>query len=296
MEAFPDADFDNNQGGLEAFPDADFDNNQGGLEAFPEADFERSLPTLDELNIDDSNPTKDELTSASQFVYIIRHGEREDDVNPNWKSDRPWDPPLTERGKRQALEAGEFLAGKNIKIVYTSPFSRCLQTTKYVLKGINSKICSNTKTNTNETENETENENENGKGNSRHIRVEHGLAEFHNQKWFQEKPEFHHNAHCLPEKDAKYQSLLEPKFPETTNDMQYRYSKIGRLLAEKHPEGNLLLVTHGFAIDPMTRELIKDDDLMVLEAPYCCITTLRKLPNNSFKLVSLTSTSHLKKS
>ena len=49
-----------------------------------------------------------------QSVIIIRHGERLDNVDYNWvsRSDRPYDPPLTKEGEKQATEAGEKFKGK----------------------------------------------------------------------------------------------------------------------------------------------------------------------------------------
>jgi broad specificity phosphatase PhoE len=283
-ESFPDAPFDSK---LETFPDAPFDP---APEKFPDAPFE-SFPdppfetqdnhdaeqcNLEAMTIDgpDSGPV------SQRCVYILRHGEREDDVNPEWSSETPWDPPLTKRGQKQARETGLYLADKNIKAIYTSPFSRCLETTKYVLEGIRAK------------------EEQLGICHERKIRIENGLSEFHNEKWFREKPQFYHNAHILEEKDESYQSMMEPNFPETTQAMLKRYSTIGRRLASHHAEdeGSLLLVTHGFAIDPITKELLKDNEIMILEASYCCLTTLKLIGNNCYKLISLASSTHLKKS
>ena len=43
-----------------------------------------------------------------QRIFIIRHGERLDNVDYEWvmKAERPYDPPLTEDGTREALVAG----------------------------------------------------------------------------------------------------------------------------------------------------------------------------------------------
>ena len=43
-----------------------------------------------------------------QRVFIIRHGERLDNVDYDWvmTAERPYDPPLTDEGTREALEAG----------------------------------------------------------------------------------------------------------------------------------------------------------------------------------------------
>lgn len=74
-------------------------------------------------------------------VVVVRHGERLDyimrDRGENWipTTDRPWDPPLTEYGHKQAKDLGEALPGMleelnlpPIAAVYSSPFWRCRQT------------------------------------------------------------------------------------------------------------------------------------------------------------------------
>ena len=49
-----------------------------------------------------------------QRIFIIRHGERLDNVDYEWvmKAERPYDPPLTEDGTREALVAGERFKDK----------------------------------------------------------------------------------------------------------------------------------------------------------------------------------------
>ena len=49
-----------------------------------------------------------------QRIFIIRHGERLDNVDYGWvmKAERPYDPPLTEDGTREALVAGERFKDK----------------------------------------------------------------------------------------------------------------------------------------------------------------------------------------
>ena len=46
-----------------------------------------------------------------QRVFIIRHGERLDNVDYDWVrwAERPYDPPLTDDGVKEASEAGERL-------------------------------------------------------------------------------------------------------------------------------------------------------------------------------------------
>ncbi|KAK9862369.1 hypothetical protein WJX84_005988 [Apatococcus fuscideae] len=62
----------------------------------------------------------------------MRHGQRLDDIEPDWRltTDRPWDPPLSPQGLRQAREAAEILKRYKIDKLVSSPFVRCLQTAK----------------------------------------------------------------------------------------------------------------------------------------------------------------------
>lgn len=48
----------------------------------------------------------------------MRHGERFDSVNPHWErtSDRPYDTPLTEKGKVEAYNIALMRYGK--KVIY----------------------------------------------------------------------------------------------------------------------------------------------------------------------------------
>ncbi len=59
-------------------------------------------------------------------LLLIRHGESEgnlEDAQP-----RPGDPPLTERGIRQAEEAGRRVLDEGLDILYCGPLQRNLQT------------------------------------------------------------------------------------------------------------------------------------------------------------------------
>ena len=46
---------------------------------------------------------------TGQRVFIVRHGERLDNVDYGWvrRAERPYDPPLTDDGMKEATEAGE---------------------------------------------------------------------------------------------------------------------------------------------------------------------------------------------
>ncbi|MCO5569997.1 hypothetical protein L7F22_023712 [Adiantum nelumboides] len=75
-----------------------------------------------------------------QHLFVMRHGDRLDDADHNWtfKAPRPWDPPITDVGKRRARRAGRTLRhqGLNITRVICSPFLRCVQTASEVIIGL----------------------------------------------------------------------------------------------------------------------------------------------------------------
>ena len=74
-------------------------------------------------------------------VVVLRHSERQDSVDPAWvaRADRPWDPPLTTRGRLQAEIAGTAIVEECIRKglsppseLYSSPLTRCVETSRYV--------------------------------------------------------------------------------------------------------------------------------------------------------------------
>jgi broad specificity phosphatase PhoE len=79
-------------------------------------------------------------------AVVIRHGERADYAGkPHWTrtSNRPWDPPLTEHGKKQAHLAGAGLKDHlkqhglaKVTHVYCSPLVRCLETAEGLISGL----------------------------------------------------------------------------------------------------------------------------------------------------------------
>jgi broad specificity phosphatase PhoE len=84
------------------------------------------------------------LEDDKQYLFIVRHGDRWDYSNPEWKklpTSRTGDSPLSQLGHRQAHEVGLFLdtffdeKGMTADEItwLSSPFVRCLQTSNCAL-------------------------------------------------------------------------------------------------------------------------------------------------------------------
>ena len=64
-------------------------------------------------------------------IYFIRHGEGQDNVSRKFSS--TWmDHSLTERGKLQALQTGQYLTGKHIDGIFCSPMKRARETAQII--------------------------------------------------------------------------------------------------------------------------------------------------------------------
>ena len=83
-----------------------------------------------------------ELSPMTQIVWIARHANRLDFVNPEWflTAERPFDPPISEDGKVQAQQLARRLKGENISHIFASPFLRTVQTANYVAEALSLSI------------------------------------------------------------------------------------------------------------------------------------------------------------
>lgn len=95
---------------------------------------ESPLSSLSSLSSSSSS-----MRDKERLIYTVRHGERVDNVDKSWKTTRKekgetWDdPPLTDRGLKQASETGIRLSSLPITAVFVSPFTRTIQTATQIL-------------------------------------------------------------------------------------------------------------------------------------------------------------------
>ncbi|CAH8381107.1 unnamed protein product [Eruca vesicaria subsp. sativa] len=207
-----------------------------------------------------------------QNVIVMRHGDRMDRFEPLWAStaERPWDPPLIHNGMVRAFQTGQRISSQAvfpIHRVFVSPFLRCIQTAVEVITALsavpsidNSKL---------------------------KVAIEFGLCEILNSLAIKSD---------VAPKDGKFDfniSDLEAMFPEGTvdnnADMVYkelpqwgesaegfkeRYVNTLKVLAEKYPSENLLLITHRGGVSTILYKYLKDATKRFVD--YCGCVDLRR--------------------
>lgn len=201
-----------------------------------------------------------------QTVWIARHGNRLDFVNPEWfdTADRRYDPPLSEDGFVQATELARRLKTENISHIFASPFLRTIQTAHEIAEILNLSI-----------------------------KLEAGLAEWHNPEWMTEHPETHPQdflAQQYPSIDWNYQSYFTPEYPESKEDVNRRTAETIQKLVGEFPE-DILIVGHGASVHGVTYGLVPDTDYF--KVALCCLTKVIRKEDGRWKLDLCADTSHL---
>ncbi|MGK7936658.1 MAG: histidine phosphatase family protein [Xenococcaceae cyanobacterium] len=187
--------------------------------------------------------------TSKQIVWIARHGNRLDFVNPEWfnTAERRYDPPLSEDGLIQAQELGQRLKKEKVSHIFSSPFLRTIQTANEVAEILDLPI-----------------------------KLEAGLSEWHNPYWMSEKPEIHPRellAKNYPRIDWDYSSFIIPNYPESEEEVNQRTGEVARkLIAEFSTD--ILLVGHGASVLGTTIGLIGKN--ITINASLCCLVKVVK--------------------
>lgn len=160
----------------------------------------------------------------SQIVWIARHANRLDFVNPDWflTAERRYDPPLSDDGVVQAQQLANRLKGEDIAHIFASPFLRTVQTANQVAEVLNLSI-----------------------------KLETGLSEWLNPAWMTEEPERLSTSalvELFPRIDIGYTSRIAAKYPETHEKVRERSGQTARCLANEFFSKNILLVAHGASV------------------------------------------------
>lgn len=239
-----------------------------------------------------------------QHLFVMRHGERLDDADPSWvpKTDRPWDPPLTERGKQQAWEVGKRLRteGWGITRVVVSPFLRCVQTAAQVVTA----LCLVDDDDSSHHAAAPESSQDAVIDPSKvKVSIDYGLSELMNGKAIRNPPrglvdsstELHwtvplEELHALlptGSLDNSVQPTLSavPAWGETTSAGHQRYSDIFQSIADKFSGENVLCISHGEGVGVSVMKLLPG--VVVYGVRYCAYTQAQRTIHSHSRLDGL---------
>ncbi|MEA5600240.1 histidine phosphatase family protein [Nostoc sp. UHCC 0252] len=204
----------------------------------------------------------------SQIVWIARHANRLDFVNPDWflTAERRYDPPLSDDGMVQAQQLARRLKGENITHIFASPFLRTVQTANAVAEVLNLPI-----------------------------KLETGLSEWLNPVWMTEEPERLSTralADLFPRIDTSYTSRIAAKYPETHEKVRERSGQTARCLATEFFPEDILLVAHGASVLGGAMGLVGEIAKTEVKASLCSLVkVVREDPKWLLELTG--DTSHL---
>eukprot|EP00245_Coleochaete_scutata_P010395 TRINITY_DN362_c0_g1_i1.p1 TRINITY_DN362_c0_g1~~TRINITY_DN362_c0_g1_i1.p1 ORF type:complete len:321 (-),score=42.50 TRINITY_DN362_c0_g1_i1:96-1058(-) len=243
-------------------------------------------------------------SSTLQSLIVMRHAERLDEVDATWATttDRPWDPPLSERGRMQAWELGRNLKdeGMDITRVITSPFLRCVQTASQVVAGLSS----------------SESGSSHGCASPVQVSVDFGLGEVMNGhnirgvfrgreaeakvgiQWVLPLSELEsHMSNCTIDHSTSPTSSKVAEWPEDENDAYKRLAQTLDAIADQFSSENIVIVTHGFGVGVSVQRLIP---ATVYSVEHCGYTHAQRpvhaghpLEESDWELISKNASTHV---
>ncbi|MFH4980097.1 hypothetical protein AB6A40_006806 [Gnathostoma spinigerum] len=167
-----------------------------------------------------------EEKSTGTILWVVRHAEREDNVNHHWTKSsnlRSDNTPLSRRGQCQADELGKRFTNIELDRVFVSPFDRTLETATRLLGDRNISI-----------------------------NVEPGLVE---ALYLCEDPPGYESLEVLKKKypliDTSYKPIMPWKLPREgygDDGCSPRIEKTLEALVARYPGQRILLVSHGAPI------------------------------------------------
>ena len=204
----------------------------------------------------------------SQTIWIARHANRLDFVNPDWflTAERRYDPPLSDDGMVQAQQLANRLKGENISHIFASPFLRTVQTAAAIASVLDLPI-----------------------------KLETGLSEWLNPDWMTEEPERLSTptlAELYPQIDISYTPQIAVNYPETKQKMRQRSAQTARCLVQEYSPKDILLVAHGASVLGAAMGLVGDVAIGEVKASLCSLVKIVRQETQWF-LELKGDTSHL---
>lgn len=234
----------------------------------------------------------------SLTLYITRHGERMDHVEPSfaYTSTTPYDPPLTPKGRKQSKRTGAYIHDvhkesvvKDVErqrkveyLIYASPFSRTVDTAVGIAEGI---IDSD----------------KDFPSSSIKIKIEPALAEWHTAAYYASAvpnsiittrvEELHRDVKNYSfEVDWEYKPIYPelPSYPEGIHEVLKRCGSalkgittpfIESLQEDKSKDVVLIFVTHGWCFNVIQEACSKQSPWT--EAAFCAVSRAKWVQKGS---------------
>jgi len=215
----------------------------------------------------------EKVVDNRQYLFIVRHGDRWDYSNPEWKlqtTSRIGDSPLSPLGHQQAQEVGKFFdAWLNERqlddvIWMSSPFLRCLQTSDEALNAMTTF----------------------SKASSLSILPEYSIFEWdgYGGAWHKDLPSLTERKHYFPRLDMNYESFFIPTLPEPRSEFFTRCQHSVDGLHERFPyrAGQVLIaVSHAAGCIALAKTLTKLTLQDITPAGPCSIYGFTRESNSS---------------
>ncbi|GFR42390.1 hypothetical protein Agub_g3262 [Astrephomene gubernaculifera] len=175
-------------------------------------------------------------------IVVMRHGRREDTANPAWHltAKFPFDTPLV-ASESEISGAAEHLTGRTFDVVYCSPFLRCIETAERLLREMGAVDVP--------------------------MFIHRGLSEVHNPqllfkcrtltlrqrlRLWQWRATYRRHSRALRSRFRPKARLLAegdwPQVPESEHAAAERLMRAVLQLAARHPGQQVLVVSHGKAV------------------------------------------------
>ena len=197
-------------------------------------------------------------------LVLVRHAEPIRIV----AAEGPADPPLTDRGKRQADAAAAWLAEESFDAIYSSPMRRALETAQAIAAP-----------------------------HSLEISLEDGIAEYDRQSEFY-IPVEELKTSTDPELVEHWRALAEDRLEDVVEDAATFRPRVAdgldRIIAA-HPGQRVLAVCHGGVINVALAEVLGLTRSLWFEPAYASIHRVAASRAGIRTLISLNETGHLRR-
>ncbi|CAJ1900830.1 unnamed protein product [Cylindrotheca closterium] len=211
----------------------------------------------------------DSSVDDKQYLFLVRHGDRWDYANPEWKEvpeSRKGDSPLSLLGHRQAREFGQYLdswmhergfTGDDITWL-SSPFLRCMQTSEEALNAFE-------KVDLRTTE----------------INPEYSIFEWDGKfgGWHSDLPSLEERRHYFPRLNMSYESNFIPELPEPKSKFLKRCQRTVDCFHKRHPFKKrqiIVMVSHAAGCIALSKAFSQQQFSDITPAGPCSIYGLTR--------------------